>query len=371
MPEFSPSTNQSNLRTQFVFYQPEAASSAASASSTTPTDFDNGKSRKRGRPKGAKSFTRYLPGAEASKRPIGRPRGSGHRQQAQKEIERQRCENPPSYAGVGLVVPASSPNPSSWDEIMQRPVSNQARTSGPPTPSLSNNHVTLSSVPSASNTLRSSSSNQVTESDHNPGVPTASATSPFNSLISNNILERAQRAATLTENSSDPEIIELPNLPHLPDSFLHLIDLDEDQIIENSLDSLTAEGIGDDDMDIGDDEDDDEYEQEDERAEVSEVDPAVASKEQEQKKKSERPYPTWFSTQLNAAMEQVKADRKSLSGQSRLYQSGTFWFPSKSTWSILQKQNVQPNDLFVPKFFFWDPESLISIGIACPQWMTS
>ncbi|KAJ3818485.1 hypothetical protein F5880DRAFT_1491296 [Lentinula raphanica] len=119
-------------------------------------------------------------------------------------------------------------------------------------------------------------------------------------------------------------------------------------------------------MDAGEDDEDDsdEYDKDDESLEAFEDE---ATSEQGQKKRPERrPYPAWFRTQLATAMEQLKTDRRSLSGQSHSYQSGTFWLPTKSTWSILQKQNIRPNDLFVPKFFFWDPESLLSVGIACP-----
>ncbi|KAJ3753482.1 hypothetical protein EV360DRAFT_74483 [Lentinula raphanica] len=295
--------------------------------------------RKRGRPKGTKPFTQYLPRTEdkVSKRPVGRPRGSGYRQQARKEIERQRRDNPPSYSGVGLTHTNTS------------------------TLSLSS-----SSSPSPS------SSSQVYQSDHNAEVPNSTSTISSNVLPANNILERAQRAASLTNNKNDPEVVELPHLPNPADSFLHLIDLDEDQIIENSFDSLTAEGIGDDDMDAGEDDEDDsdEYVKDDESLEAFEdeatSDSGTASEQGQKKRPERRPYPAWFRTQLATAMEQLKTDRRSLSGQSHSYQSGAFWLPTKSTWSILQKQNIRPNDLFVPKFFFWDPESLLSVGIACP-----
>ncbi|KAJ3963552.1 hypothetical protein EV361DRAFT_786209, partial [Lentinula raphanica] len=44
----------------------------------------------------------------------------------------------------------------------------------------------------------------------------------------------------------------------------------------------------------------------------------------------------------------------------------TFWFPEKSVWSVLQKINICPSDLFIPKFFLWDPDELKG-GIGCPQ----
>ncbi|KAF6742075.1 hypothetical protein DFP72DRAFT_831643 [Ephemerocybe angulata] len=50
------------------------------------------------------------------------------------------------------------------------------------------------------------------------------------------------------------------------------------------------------------------------------------------------------------------------------YKHGTFWFPRKSTWFMLQNLTVTPDDLFNPQFFLWDPKALCKIP--CPNCKT-
>jgi hypothetical protein len=50
-----------------------------------------------------------------------------------------------------------------------------------------------------------------------------------------------------------------------------------------------------------------------------------------------------------------------------LYKSGTFWFPQRSTYFILQDANVTPQKLYPRRWFLWDPMTLCPTGIACPN----
>jgi hypothetical protein len=79
--------------TQFLFYTPDDSSSNSAGNSNMP--------RRPGRPKGSMNIA--TSSDDADKCPVGRPRGTGPKQKAQKEAERKRCENPPPNAPVGLV----------------------------------------------------------------------------------------------------------------------------------------------------------------------------------------------------------------------------------------------------------------------------
>ncbi|KIK65879.1 hypothetical protein GYMLUDRAFT_257821 [Collybiopsis luxurians FD-317 M1] len=331
---------------QFLFYQP-SSSSAASAQIINSEE----KPRKPGRPKGSRSFTPYVPSVNSDlKCPVGCPRGTGHKQLAEKEIERQKRENPAPYAAVGLTVPATGSTTSTWGEIFRQPTLHCKGISQPAS-LLSPSNIILSrslpSVPYQSNSVLSSSLTSLPNQSNLNADPPLCGPSSVSSSSRSTVVERAQYASSATEAGRSSETSELPSISNLAESFVHLIDLDEDEIAENSIDSLLAEGIGED--DIGEDED----EQEDEECTGTEDETS------HRRKWTLQPYPTWFQTHLSDALDQIKADQGCLSGQSHLYESGSFWFSKKSTWSILQKTNVHPTDLFVPQFFYWDLEALI------------
>ncbi len=112
-----------------------------------------------------------------------------------------------------------------------------------------------------------------------------------------------------------------------------------------SIDSLAAEGIG----------EDDESDEEEEEGEES-----------TNKRRKRCPYPRWFQTALDNAISSIEKTRKGLSGRSNVYTAETFWVPQKSPFFRLDKPNLRPGDLFLPKFFLWDPDNLLPTGIACP-----
>lgn len=78
-----------------------------------------------------------------------------------------------------------------------------------------------------------------------------------------------------------------------------------------------------------------------------------------------RPLPPWLLDAFNSRVEDSK--RRDAQGLLSLYANhGSFWFPQKSSFFILNKSNLSPPDLFNPKFFLWDPQALQKT-IPCPQ----
>ncbi|KAF9063573.1 hypothetical protein BDP27DRAFT_1426742 [Rhodocollybia butyracea] len=323
MPD-STSNFSSNADTQFVFYQPPNTSS----SNTEGSGTRNEPQRKPGRPKRSESVLQYVPHEEAGpKHPVGQPRGSGHRQQVERDLARQRRDTPASYQPIGLVVPGTSSgsNASTWDTLMHRNPSSSTMRS----PSA------VSSPPEQPSTL-------LIHSEHVP-----SKNISMSSLSSHTVLERAQASSLLR--------LRCPS---------HPVCMDDNEMPEDQIDSLMAEGIGKDSLgEENSEEDRDEYNEEKnfdfEDPETSQVKPKKAT--------NAKPYPSWFQDCLKEVTTQLKDDRSILSGQSRLHTSGLFWFPTKSLWSVLQKPVLHPMDLFIPQFFLWDPDDLISIGISCPS----
>jgi hypothetical protein len=184
------------------------------------------------------------------------------------------------------------------------------------------------------------------------------------------VLERAQHAASLSLDVENPlkSFLPIPSVDSDPESLSHPVNMGDidDEMPESWIDSLTAEGIEEDNMD-----DFSESESEDEVSDPNEGNSIAGGTghlhaSQRKKKRAVCPYPSWFQACLDETLAQVKADRLNLSGRSRLYATGQFWFPVKSTWSILQKIQVRPTDLFIPQFFLWDPDDLKG-GIGCPQ----
>ena len=80
-----------------------------------------------------------------------------------------------------------------------------------------------------------------------------------------------------------------------------------------------------------------------------------------------RPLPEWLMERFKALLKECKC--RDENGLPPLYSKhGTFWFPHKSTFFILQRRHFSPPDLFNPSFFLWDPEPLCG-GIPCPNCM--
>ncbi|KIK65218.1 hypothetical protein GYMLUDRAFT_240515 [Collybiopsis luxurians FD-317 M1] len=319
------SSHSSEPFSQLIFYEPSAIHIQ-----DTNTEA-GGESWKSGWPKGTKSFTPFIPAINnnAAKHPVGRPQGTGYKQLAQKEIGRQKCDNPAPYAAVGLTVPATGSSPSTWKEIMRQPFQGVASSS---------NTVPLNTLSSVLYQPNSTPSLLIPLPDQSS--PNANQQLPgFSTTLSSHttVLECAQKASSsATDNGNASEALEFPSVSNLAQSLLHLIDLDEDQIIENSVDSLIAEGIGENDTDEDEDVDDGykfekDNEQLDPPKDTTSHSSASLSTPEQRQKRTLCPYPTWFQNHLTSAMEQIKADQLGVSGQLRLYDAGTFWFPTKST----------------------------------------
>ncbi len=114
------------------------------------------------------------------------------------------------------------------------------------------------------------------------------------------------------------------------------------------LDSLASEGIGEDDE--SDDEDD-----------------GMGSEPSARpSKRNRRAYPRWFNAAFDKAVAWIEKTRKGTTGRSDVYAAESFWVPLKSPYFRLDKPNLQPRNLFLPKFFLWDLDNLLRSGIACP-----
>ncbi|KAJ3766260.1 hypothetical protein FB446DRAFT_849791 [Lentinula raphanica] len=266
----------SSHNAEFIFYHPPTSVDSAQESNVQDTVTNPHKSRRK-----TTSFVSTTPAIDSNtaRRPVGRPRGSGYKQVAQKEIERQKRDNPAPYAAVGLTVPASSSSSSTWKEIMAQPA-NCAD-------SLSNKPLlhTLSSVRYDSK-LTSLSSTSAT----NPLSPDL-CQQPNTVHPHANVLERAQEASSFVQ-VAEPSVLELPSVSNLAQSLSQLVDLDEDWILKNSVDSLMAEGIGENDLDADEDENDPDRDE----SEMDGDSPAgpTTDASSAQKKSPRRPYPTWF-----------------------------------------------------------------------------
>jgi hypothetical protein len=76
--------------------------------------------------------------------------------------------------------------------------------------------------------------------------------------------------------------------------------------------------------------------------------------------------PHWLSVAFKARLEE--ANNRGGDGLPKLYSvQKTFWFPQQSTYFLLKKHSVTPQDLYNPRFFLWDPECLVVGGIGCPK----
>ncbi|KAF9066533.1 hypothetical protein BDP27DRAFT_1423780 [Rhodocollybia butyracea] len=211
MPD-STSNFSANADTQFVFYQPPNTSSSNTKEA-------------------------------GPKRPVGRPQGSGHRQQVERDLARQRRDTPASYQPIGLGVPGTSSgsNALTWDTLMHRNPSSSTMCSP----------LAVSSPPEQPSTL-------LIHSEHVP-----SKNISMSSLSSHTVLEHMQ-ASLSTEVESDPDVItHVPSIVSDPECPSHPVCMDDDKMLEDQIDSLMAEGIGEDSLgEENSEEDRDEYNEE-------------------------------------------------------------------------------------------------------------
>ncbi|KAJ3831433.1 hypothetical protein F5878DRAFT_667557 [Lentinula raphanica] len=134
------------------------------------------------------------------------------------------------------------------------------------------------------------------------------------------VLERAQVVASSSDVETYPEPPRIePDLESLS-RLINTDDLtqDEDEALpEDGIDSLMAEGIGEDDMDdmdnVSEDEEEEEFGDNHEHGQQSQSQDASAQ-QQQKKKRIRKPYPTWFRAALDEVLSQIKADHTSLAG---------------------------------------------------------
>lgn len=75
--------------------------------------------------------------------------------------------------------------------------------------------------------------------------------------------------------------------------------------------------------------------------------------------------PDWLMMPFRKVLEDCK--KRNPQGLFALYHSlNTFWVPKKSTYFILQQNNLTPEKVFDPSLFVWDPEPLNG-SIPCPN----
>ncbi|KAK0461440.1 hypothetical protein IW261DRAFT_1632524 [Armillaria novae-zelandiae] len=313
-------------------------------------------SRKCGRPKGSTMKERPVVndtlGVNTQLRGPGRPRGTGPRQLAQKTANEEHAARVSAHSIQGLHVPGIGPGASNWDALMASLNSSthslHDSSNNRPTAARTNSHLSLSpsSLPAPPLLL---SASRATLAITMP----ASAPSSFSTAtqIDSESSLRPNAAISLRSVLAHTENISGSALPHhpmpsqdMPEALQFISDSTPASL--DSVDSLTAEGLG---------EDDDESDGEmDERLSTS-------------PKRKHCSYPHWFQRTLDNAIAHIESAQKSTRGRSQVYSAQTFWVPHKSPFFCLQKSSLRPEDLFIPKFFLWDPDNLLSTGISCPM----
>lgn len=73
---------------------------------------------------------------------------------------------------------------------------------------------------------------------------------------------------------------------------------------------------------------------------------------------SQKPsHPQWLMERFNQYVQECK--ERDHQKWPPIYQSGTFWFPSRSLFFILKDKTLCPQSLFPQHWFYWDPECLL------------
>jgi hypothetical protein len=82
------------------------------------------------------------------------------------------------------------------------------------------------------------------------------------------------------------------------------------------------------------------------------------------------PLPTWLKEDFEWKVGESKIRGKD--GLPPLYRDlGTFWFPRKSKFFVFRRSSTPtPSALYNYDMFLWDPESLLSDGLPCPNCKT-
>ncbi|KAG6818601.1 hypothetical protein H0H93_003585 [Arthromyces matolae] len=292
---------------------------------TTPPGTALPEKRKLGRPAGSKNTKKRriddeTPRDDVEKRGPGRPRGTGSRQRARAEATALARKKEIKWKeGVPLRIPGVRPT-STPQNTKKSDASTAFEPPQPPsTHELSNTPTTEAQIPKPRHDRQS-------------------------------VVDRVQN---LTEAETEPEAGDCgvngqPNNIGAPINVVD--DVDNDSLLE----SFISEGLGDDYLD-GDDDDDN-------------VNVNVDGEPSDRNKNQRKPFPSWLKKVVEQIIDELDTDRKGLRGQSRHYMAGTFWIPQKDVWFLLKKQDINPTDTFLPKFFLWDPADLLGAsGIPCPN----
>ncbi|KAH6876506.1 hypothetical protein BKA70DRAFT_1240031 [Coprinopsis sp. MPI-PUGE-AT-0042] len=136
------------------------------------------------------------------------------------------------------------------------------------------------------------------------------------------------------------------------DGFLDIFDR------ENEADG-SGEGGGDESDGEGDEEDPGELDGD--MGEVNEPEEVLGDSSQENQgakgKDYRAPLPDWLQSAFDSRVQECR-ERDSRGWPQLYYRHKSFWFPTTSSWFLLQGAVASPQRLFNPRFFLWDPLAL-------------
>ncbi|RDB16051.1 hypothetical protein Hypma_003473 [Hypsizygus marmoreus] len=81
-----------------------------------------------------------------------------------------------------------------------------------------------------------------------------------------------------------------------------------------------------------------------------------------------RPPPDWLKSEFQTKLEDSSPDLRDSKLLPLYRDHHTFWFPRPSSYFVLKRSSISPQDLLVPRFFLWDPAALCDIP--CPNCKT-
>lgn len=265
------------------------------------------------------------------KRPVGRPKGSGPKQQAARDksmvaVKKGHVGRPRNYPMFGMT---KSPQKSMFSALLHtglsyRGGSHEASVSSP-------------ALNSATSTPRCSTRKSANEL---PSPETPSATAPSTPTTVQPDLPQGE---DLLLPPADLQYLVIPE----EDPYCVINDKDSDEGSDNNDEDEDSQLL----EDVIGDEDEDEDEDE------------VAPKS---KFSSPWPLPIWLKTAFELRVEELS--HRGSDGLPPLYRDHqTFWFPRPATYFLLQNSSPSPQHLYQYDLFLWDPMSLLPHGIPCPN----
>ena len=302
------------------------------------------------------------------RRRIGRPRGSGPKQQAKAKAELLGNFSPREKRPVGR--PRKADSGLRGGKVTVKVLTGRIvriflfqiiflvtnfwqsipGSSGPPRPSSAPQ---LNATSSFSVFQNSASTHH--GQHHASSLPPEVARQPFHSA---DYLNRAGKSSlhTIINQRSTP--LPSPSLSHqiIPaEDPQRAVDLGDD----DGDPEVSGEGLGEEnEPELVDDEIDDEDDVG--REETGSEDTAMPH--------ARRALPPWLYDDFKAKV--TESGHRNDKGLPPLYADHeTFWFPRPSTFFVLRRNNVSPQLLYNPRFFLWDPEALCRIP--CPNCKTA